>query len=97
MLPDIEADIDEHVMLTQSKTDVVFDTVGGEVTVDLSEIHNAVREEDKEDENESTDMDPTRDDLRKSWFRKFEKTKEITYKESVDVSGTKKLKKDIIN
>ena len=65
--------------------------------VDLSEIQNAINEEDKEDESESADMDPTREDLRKSLFRKNKKAKEILYKASVDVSGTKELKKGIIN
>ena len=47
VLPDIKADIDKHVVLTQSKNGVVFYTVGGEVIVDLSEIQNALNEEDK--------------------------------------------------
>ena len=42
-------------------------------------------------------MDPTSDELRKGWFRKFEKTKEISFKASVDVSGTKELKRGIIS
>ena len=32
-------------------------------------------------------------ELKKNWFMKFEKTKEITFKEMVDVLGTKELKK----
>ena len=48
VLPDIEEDIDEHVVLSQSKTDVIFDMVGGEMIVDMSEIRNAINEEDKE-------------------------------------------------
>ena len=66
VLPDMEEDIDEHIVISQSKTGVVFDTVGGEVTVDLSEIQNAVSEEDNEEENESVDMDSIRDELKKS-------------------------------
>ena len=42
------------------KTDVVFDTVGGEMIADLSEIRNDVKEEDKEEVNESEDQKPTR-------------------------------------
>ena len=97
MIPDNEEDIDEHVILSQSKTDVVFDTVGGEMIVDLSEIWNAINEEDKEEVNESEDTKPTREELKKGWFRKVEKVKDLSFKDSIDVSGNKELKRGIIS
>ena len=42
-------------------------------------------------------MEPTREEFKKSWFRKFEKTKKLSFKSSIDVSGTKELKKGIIS
>ena len=52
MLPDLEADVDEHVVINQSRTDVVYDTIGSEMLVDLSDLQNAVHEEETEDVDE---------------------------------------------
>ena len=56
-----------------------------------------MNEEKRDDVNEPEDVEPNREELKKSWFRKFEKAEEIAYKSSVDVSGLKELKKGIIN
>ena len=52
-------------MLSQSKTNVAFDTVRGEMIIDLSEICNAINEEDEEEVSESEDTEPTREELKK--------------------------------
>ena len=51
VLPDFEADVDEHVVLQQSKTDIVFESARGDANVDLSEIQSAVNEEDCDNSN----------------------------------------------
>ena len=56
-----------------------------------------MNEEDKEEVSESEDMEPTRVELKNSWFIKVEKAKEISFKSSIDVSGTKELKRGIIS
>ena len=63
VLPDHEADVNEHVVLHQSKTDVVIDKVGGDVTVDLSEIQTAMNEEERDEVNKPEDLEPNREEL----------------------------------
>ena len=65
VLPDHKGDIDEHVVLNQSKKNVVIDTIGGEMFVDLSEIQNAVNEEERDDVNEPKDVEPNREELKR--------------------------------
>ena len=43
-----------------------------------------MNEEERDDVNEPEDVELNREELEKSWFRKFEKAEEIAYKSSVE-------------
>ena len=93
VLPDVDEDINEHVVPNQSKTDVVLEGDAGATLIDLEEIKSSMNEEDEEID----DTEPTTENLKRLWFIKQPEKQELTFKADVNISGTKKLKKGIIS
>ena len=65
VLPDVDEDINEHVVPNQSKTEVVFERASATL-IDLDEIKSSMNEEDEE----IAVNEPAREKLRSLWFRK---------------------------
>ena len=82
-----DEDINEHMVLNQSKMEAVLEGDAGATLIDLEEIKSSVNEGGEEIEEE----EPERENLRMVWFRKLPEKQVLPYKSTVNLLGTKEL------
>ena len=98
IVEDDDDDIEEHIVLDQSKTEVEIEENIGDARKELSEIRSSVYEESGESMSELNKEEPSREELKKLWFRKqSESGNVVTYKANIDASGIREPKKGIIS
>ena len=85
VLPNEDEDINEHIVLNQSKTEVVLDGVIGATLIDLEELKSSIIEGGKELE----ETEPARENLKMAWFKKLPEKHVLQYKSTIYFSGTK--------
>ena len=86
--------MNEHVVINQSKTNVVFEADEAKSMIGIDDFESTANDESQDSE----DSGPSRENLKTSWFKKLpDKAKKISFKANISLSAAREPKKGIIS
>ena len=86
-IDDVEMDINEHIVIDQTMTDVIHEDGEGDVLIDLEEIKSRMNNESLPFESAGNESEVSHEELKKLWFKKIPETEEISFKKEIQLQG----------